>query len=745
MRTTRINMVAALLLVAAGAAAQDAAKETVKVDTAQKDVATPSVPVNPDIPLVNQIDLGIRGTSFGSGSDTARYQRYRDVRDGGTLDRLRLSKDTDRYRYSLQADNVGYRDQRFSASYINYGKVKATFEWNQIPLFYSNETRTLYDQSTPGQLTLSDSVQTGIQNKTLTLGSALGGASTFDLRTRRDVADFALTYSATPNVDFNLRFKNTQKTGAYPWGGSFGISNAIATELPVPVDHRTTDVGTYLEYANDRGFARLGYDGSFFRNNITTLVWDNPARITDSPTAGPSQGRMALWPNTEMNTVSASGGLNLPGRSHATAFLSAANLTNNNPLLPYTINSALVSPTLARVNSDVNARVTAMNFTFTSRPVTMLWFSARYRTYDFDNRTVPFATGNSVNYDTAIVALNQESEPFGSIRHTFDADATYSPFRYVGFRAGYTREDVDRTYRVVEKTTEDIARASVDLTGLGWMTVRGVFEHSKRTGSAVNGLELLAIGEQPLLRQYDISDRNQDRFNAIVTLTPLSQFSVNASAGIGSQEYPGTNFGLRNNDNHVYSVGFDFVPSDRVSLGASYGYEKYTALQASRTANPLPANTVANLADPTLQFNDPRRDWTDDSADRVRTVTASMDLIKLLPKIDVKFAYDYSHAESTYTYGLAANTVIAAPVQLTPVMNELQRGTIDGRYFVNRRFAVGLVYWYDQYKVDDFALGPVASLSQPATAPAAPTLMMLGYFYRPYTANSVMGRITYLW
>ena len=92
---------------------------------------------------------------------------------------------------------------------------------------------------------------------------------------------------------------------------------------------------------------------------------------------------------------------------------------------------------------------------------------------------------------------------------------------------------------------------------------------------------------------------------------------------------------------------------------------------------------------------------------------------------------------------MAPNTVIAAPLQLSPVVNELQRGTIDSRYFLTRRFAVGVVYWFDKYTVDDFALGPVASLAQPATA--TPSLMMLGYFYRPYTANSVMGRLTYLW
>ena len=54
-----------------------------------------------------------------------------------------------------------------SGIYTNYGKVKASFEWNQIPLFYSKDTRTLYDTSTPGTLTLNDGVQSGIQNKTL--------------------------------------------------------------------------------------------------------------------------------------------------------------------------------------------------------------------------------------------------------------------------------------------------------------------------------------------------------------------------------------------------------------------------------------------------------------------------------------------------------------------------------------------------------------------------------------------------
>jgi hypothetical protein len=347
MRTKSLTMVVTLLLMAGAAAAQDGA-----TPAAQPDVAKAEKSSSPEFPIVNVLDIGVRGTSFGSDSYPIRFPRYRDVRDGGTLDRFRLFKDTNAYRYNLQADHVGYRDQRFSGTYTNYGKVKASFEWNQIPLNYSNSTQTLYDTSTTGTLSINDSIQSGIQNKTLALGTALTVAPTFELRTRRDIATGNVVYSATPNVDVGFTLRNTQKQGGYPWGGTFGISNAIASEMPVPVDHRTTDLGTSLEYSNDRGYARLAYDGSFFRNNVTTLVFDNPGRVSDSPTAGPVQGRMALWPNTDMNTVSASGGL-----SAATPGWRATQSAtwNNAALLPFTIGTALVSPALDRPTAEITA------------------------------------------------------------------------------------------------------------------------------------------------------------------------------------------------------------------------------------------------------------------------------------------------------------------------------------------------------------------------------------------------------
>ena len=115
-------------------------------------------------------------------------------------------------------------------------------------------------------------------------------AQPFDLRLqtqRRRVQ--ARPTAATRQLDVNVAFKNTTKDGNQPWAGTFGFSDAV--ELAVPVDTRTTDLGRALEWANGRGSARVGYDGSFFRNNIDTLMWDNPLRVTDSPTLGPLQGR----------------------------------------------------------------------------------------------------------------------------------------------------------------------------------------------------------------------------------------------------------------------------------------------------------------------------------------------------------------------------------------------------------------------------------------------------------------------
>ena len=123
------------------------------------------------IPSQNYAEFTVRGTAFADGSDEARFKRYRDLRNGGTLDVLRMTKASDSKWFNIQADHVGYRDQRFYGALNDYGKLKVSFEWNQIPLFFSETTRTLFSPTSPPSATLriDDGIQSGIQNGTTTM------------------------------------------------------------------------------------------------------------------------------------------------------------------------------------------------------------------------------------------------------------------------------------------------------------------------------------------------------------------------------------------------------------------------------------------------------------------------------------------------------------------------------------------------------------------------------------------------
>src|SRR6478752_5001281 len=99
-----------------------------------------------------QADFGFRGTSFSDGSDEARYQRYRDLRNGPFLEGVRWGKNDDHQYWDIRATHVGYRDQQYAANYNSFGKLKASFGYNQIPVFFSQDTRTPYTATDAGIL-----------------------------------------------------------------------------------------------------------------------------------------------------------------------------------------------------------------------------------------------------------------------------------------------------------------------------------------------------------------------------------------------------------------------------------------------------------------------------------------------------------------------------------------------------------------------------------------------------------------
>jgi MtrB/PioB family decaheme-associated outer membrane protein len=696
--------------------------------------------------LFGDIDFGARFSDITG--DPARYQRYRDLRDGPFAKNFSVTRRSADFTFFASADNVGYRDQRYFVEYRNVGKLQVSFLWDQIPLFISSDTRTLYSQVQPGVFRLEDSMQASNQAGTTTIRTFADQAARFDTRTRRDVGALDIVLNATPELDLIANVTTTARDGAIPYGAPFGFNNLV--ELPVPIDQRTTDAKTTLEWANQQGMVSVGWDGSWFDNNIEALVWDNPLKITDSPSystaysdgRGPAQARMALWPSNTHQYVHATGSIATPGRGRALAYVAIGESRQNANLLPHTINTMIPEIPLERPTAEAELRNTMLNFQYSAHPFRRVGIVAKYRYADVDNRTPHFETFGRVRFDGAADGPEApEPEAYSIKRKTFDVDGTIRVLPFTAVKVGYTNAIVDRTFRIFEETTENTFRISVDATGNQYFSVRALFEDASREGDMFDEHLLEHFGEQPDMRHPDVANRDRRRATLLATANPTSVFGFNASVGVGRDDYPDSGFGLQSYDSNQYSFGFDVIPNDRVGFNLVWAYEDYTSLTRSRTALPPPSP----------QFFDPQRNWFMDYDGQVKNVDATVDVADVAPRTSVRFNVNWSDSVDTYTYAFPADTVLPVPQQLDPVINELLRGSVDVSYRLSNQLRVGAMYFYENYKVQDFALGELtmSAIALPAVQPGLPVVatnsLLLGYLYRPYTAHTGMLRLTYLW
>jgi hypothetical protein len=304
-------------------------------------------------------------------------------------------------------------------------------------------------------------------------------------------------------------------------------------------------------------------------------------------------------------------------------------------------------------------------------------------------------------------------------------------------------------------TRENIFRLSYDAYSNQYVTVRGNVDLGWRRGSGFveTGIdyEQGPGGTQPTLRYYDEADRDRTRGSIVITAMPSDRVDVFFQFAGTRDKYlvdesapvdrPGEHFGLQRQTTTSYNVGFNFHPTDVVSLGANYGRDSFGSFQRSRNANPAP--------DPT--WTDPSRDWTLDNDDHVNNVGLYVDMTRPVRNTDIRFGYDYSDSNNSFVHGGPRVTSLADIGQFIPlpnVENSWHRLTADVTYFLNTRVGVGVGYYFETLDVSDFNTidtdGPVGF----APATGDPRLdwlggLTLGYGNRPYTGHTANVRVVY--
>lgn len=694
-----------------------------------------------DTPMTTRgfFDLGARGTT--TTGEPARYERFRDLKDGLFFETFRLDAEKNGWLIKLGADHMLAADQKYTASFVKSGTFKANGSWDQIPFLMSQTTQTPYLQPTTGQFILDDTQQKAWQALSATAPaggfapryvaflSAVTNSPKFSLEQKRHTAGGGAEYILSDSATFKVNAKHTTREGAMPYGAYLGTE----IELPQPINQTMNDVDASVEAVHGIAIFRVGYTGSWFNNNADPTVFDNPAQLTDIATAS-GRGRLPrLAQNSTRFGVNGMVSLKMAHRSRLTVYGTMATLKDGGEsVIPFTINSAATAVPLFRDTVQGKAVTTAANVTFSSRPTKTLNFVAKYRYFDYDNQTPAWTNTAQVRYDSSFQSLATApsvSEIYSLKRNNLDADLYLTPAGRATFSVGASRNTETRNDRIYTGNTENVVRAKVDVVGQSFLTLRSIYEYSQRRGEGFDSTLLPGIGEQPLMRHYDIADRNRNRLSLVASLMANANWGLNLSAATGKDDYLNSTIGLRDNNNKVYTAGITGTPTEQFTLGVSYSYEDYKSKQMNNTAS---ATAVTDLS----------KYFSTAGDDKVHSLIANADIVKIADKVDLHFSYDFNQSDITYVFGTGdpVTTTLAAPVQLPAIKSDLTRGTADLVYHVTPRVSLGVSYWYDKYSVTDFTLD---SQAQDARVPG--NYMLLGYSFEPYTAQTVWTRVMVRW
>ena len=716
--------------------------------------------------------------------DSSKYQEYRDLSRGVWLPVLTIKASQNGNDFAMFADNVARKDQRYTG-YANIGWLGVTFDYNQTPHNMGNAGRTLFSETAPGVWSMSgmfrntlsravDAVPAAARTYpfySTVLDSTIGAAGFVDISALRQRGDVTLNLGRKLPFDLAVTYMREAKSGAR--GASGGdILGAVTTAVDVlePLDEITQDFGARWAYNHKAGNLYATFNHNVYNNRIDSLIIDNPFRATDaayvstSVPGGPAQARFSTSPDNEANRGAFGAMYKFKRQTRITADVSFGTWTQNAQFLPFTINTAILTPSgesaasrslLPKQSLDGKINTTAVNFGFSSRPVDNLSIRLRYRGYDLTNKTTPISwtTGDTSGSPDRSWTVEPATEdlPYGyatanmydNSTKRFDAQIGYD-LRSVTVEAAFRTASLERTSREATSGNDNGYALSAVYNTSDWLAVRLVYDWLHRTaeGTTVYGF------------QADEAERETTRTGVDVELTPGEKFGVTLAyfrrnddypdrpdrfplaSGRpvpGGQPFPGTPSGLLEASYDTYTVGFDFTPNVRVQFNAYYTYEKNKQVNQFSTTTGVNLNNLLNYAG-----RDKGNTFGVNGVFQIVPDKWTFSVLAQHQKIDGLLDVTAREAGAFYTPG---RTTLVAPgtggaIDINDFDDtEWTTATADLAYTLTSSWTFSLGYVYDKYSHAD-AFAPTTTLPQSV-------LFFLNANDGNYTASSAYTRLSY--
>jgi MtrB/PioB family decaheme-associated outer membrane protein len=701
--------------------------------SAQAPPSTPTPPPSADSsgPGVHvAADLGPRTFSQPiTAQQRAKFLDYRDVPSKALVQALVLDyTPADNYRrFELGANDVGLLDQTIVAHAKQPGLFDVSLRWDRIPHTFSTDGRSLLTETSRGVYTLpTPRPDTAAFNRAPFIDP---------IRSMWDPVKLAVGVTPSKQWDFRAEYTRIGKSGDRPMGQAFGGSGNNASEILEPIDQTIHDLKLSQSYAQERFQFVATYDLSIFHNGIKSVTSDNPLNATDTPAAGAARGRTALAPDNLANTVVANGGLNLGFHTRVTGSAAMSWWRQNDAFVPVTTNTLIVDPRIAQIPTSLGGSATTANFAgaVTSRPTSYLTFSARYRSYDFHDRATTSILPIIVLNDRSVSpADTARRDPF--TRRNADVSGTWRVLEPLSLTAGYAWEQMSRDSltRNVARTNEGTPRASLDFTGIDWLTLRSSYSKGWRRGGTYSQV---ATTENADSRRYDEADRNRERTALMASVTPIGPVTVSGTWEVGHDLYPHSAYGVQSDFSTSVGGDVSFSLTDWLTAGAGVMRDTFDDLMRARYRT---GTQLTNLT----------YDWVGSNTDVVTTTSVDVTATLIPNRIELGGSYQLSHARyamatsnpTTPTGGTAAQNTSATAFNLPEVSQSLQPIDTYVRYQFRPDWAVTLRYHGELYSQNDYKTLGLA----PARATSANGLyVFLANNFQNYDARYFTISFTY--
>jgi MtrB/PioB family decaheme-associated outer membrane protein len=668
-----------------------------------------------------------------SDKQNGKFEEYRDFNEGLFLQGLRLRFFTPDEKYSgvISGRQWGLQDQEYQLSFERLGRWEAGFEWDQM--------RHIFGESQLEQF-LAYPKRNVVVLPNPRPSFPFYNSSPDDVKeisVRWDTARLSFKYSPSENTDLFAEYTRIYKHGDRPFGMAFGSPGGSAFEILQPIEHTIHDFRLRGTWATEQWQVQAGYTMSLFVNDFSYVRADNPCNPLPPPAAAFTApcpgvgttgqfGTSSLPPNNQAHTFTLQGGINLPMRTRITSNFTYGLRLQNDNFLPQSSSNNLSASTLSLVlpqkSLNGNVQTFLFNLNATSRPLPApVTFTAKYRLYDLlDQSDVVKFPNFLLNDQGTVVSGPHWSERFSYLRQNAEVEGRWQITRPLALTLGLGWERWDRSdTREVPTTNEAFAKAALDATPTDWLTVRLTYLPSFRRGNEYNTGALPQVeqdaspgepGQSYLLRKYDEADRNRQRADLLVQITPTETLAITPTGSYRYDEYiasglqhqntgPGQKGAMLGLQEVVsWSAGMDvnWTPSERLTFAAGYMHESIFQKQRSRVRPP----------------DDPALDWISNNTDTVDTYHASM-TARLIPgKLDLKFAGNYAYAlgrvetwnpnaNGSAVYNSIANT--NSDARRWPAFEDsLLRLEASLKYHFAQVWTLSLNYAYEQFRKHDW-------------------------------------------